>query len=532
MKKIYLALCTVLTAGIASQSFAQSHINGEHLDINNIKARVNSNGHLFNYVVNNWKSEPSFEIKNTDGKHTIHAASFWIGGVDGENKFHLSAPTFMLQGFDMFQGPMMYSQYYSQEEDTKWNRVWKVNKEQIDNHIKHFAETGYVMDEVIQNWPAHGDLMKGQSPNLAPFVDINANGIYDPEKGDYPSIKGDQAILFIYNDARASHSSSGALQMGVEVVGMAYAFNRPDDETYNNMVFTEYTIINRSGIDYKDVKLGIWTDTDLGRYEDDYIGSDVKRNSYFGYNSNKEATKEIFGTVETPFQSVTLLSEDIDGFISWDNNFTVKGDPRYVVDYYSYLNLKWKDGSPLTQGEYGKGGASDAKFMYDGNPIKARGWNELSEDHQPADRRGLATTKTFNLEDGGMKKLAVAYNFSTGYKDMLKNIDKASRQYKHQTGPFAPEAQVFANSEGNTMKPMDMMVFPNPMRDHATIAFDNPNNEKYSVTVYDLMGKQVYREEGLSGVQYQITDEKLESGIYVVELVFETRRNSTKLVVQ
>lgn len=531
MKKIYLALTVVLSAGLFSQTNAQSQVQGEHLDINNIKAKVNSNGHLFNYVVNNYKSEPSFEIKNTDSKHTIHAASFWIGGVDAENKYHLSAPTFMLQGFDIFQGPMMFAQYYNEQEDTKWNRVWKVSKEEVDKHAESYAETGYVMPEAIKNWPAHGDVVKGQSPNLAPFVDINANGTYDPENGDYPSIKGDQAILFIYNDARAQHSSSGALQMGVEVVGMAYAFNRPDDETYDNMIFTEYTIINRSGFDYHDVKIGVWTDTDLGRFEDDYIGCDVKRNSYFGYNSDKQVSQEIFGTTKTPFQSVTLLSEDMDGFISWDNNWSVKGDPNFIVDYYGYMNLRWKDGSPLTQGSYGKGGSENAKFMYDGNPIKDKGWNEKGAQHTPADRRGLATTAIFDLEDGGMKKLAVAYNFSTGYKEMIKNIDKSSRQYKKQTGPFAPEQQEFVNSE-NSMKPLDLLVFPNPMLDHATVAFDNPDNERFTVTVYDLQGRLVMREEGLSGTRYEITDEKLERGVYVVELVFETRRNSAKLIVQ
>jgi len=36
----------------------------------------------------------------------------------------------------------------------------------------------------------------GQSEKIAPFYDNNNDGIYDPMAGDYPQIKGDQALFF------------------------------------------------------------------------------------------------------------------------------------------------------------------------------------------------------------------------------------------------------------------------------------------------------------------------------------------------
>ena len=45
-----------------------------------------------------------------------------------------------------------------------------------------------------------GDTSLGQAPYLAPFVDVDYDGLYNPALGDYPDVMGDQAIFFIFND--------------------------------------------------------------------------------------------------------------------------------------------------------------------------------------------------------------------------------------------------------------------------------------------------------------------------------------------
>jgi len=37
-------------------------------------------------------------------------------------------------------------------------------------------------------------------------------------------------LFFIFNDARNPHTESGGLNLGIEVHGMAYAFNCPGDK--------------------------------------------------------------------------------------------------------------------------------------------------------------------------------------------------------------------------------------------------------------------------------------------------------------
>jgi hypothetical protein len=526
-------LSVLALAGCLSATNAQCDIAFDYLNVNNIKATINSNGHLFGSLQNIPENEKNgFEIKNADGKHTVRIAGLWMLGKEG-TKYHIYAPTFGVWGRDVYQGIVMKPEFYSSKEDDKWNRVWKVSKEMIKNHIANFASKEYVMDEVIANWPASGDISKGQSPNLAPFVDVNSNGIYDPNNGDYPSIKGDEAILFIYNDHRNQHTESiGTYPMGVEVIGMAYAFNNGFSKVYNNTVFVDFTVINRSGIDYTDAKLGVFTDIDMGAVTtDDYQGFDTKRNTYYGYNAPTDKASEKFGRSTTPYMSITLLNEPFSGFMTYNNDCDINGNPIMPTDYYCYLNGYWKDGMPTTKGGNGKGGNVHCSYMYDGNPNTGEGWTEKAVNNTPGDRRGLGLVGPFDFKAGYIKKISVAYNFSGDFETMQNNADKYSNDFKNNAGPFAPEA--ITSSKGiSDKKPIDMIMYPNPANTSATLSFSNPGNEQYSVNVYDITGRKLISENQLTGSQYQVNTSKLEKGLYVVELLFKDRRNSSRLVIQ
>jgi hypothetical protein len=140
------------------------------------------------------------------------------------------------------------------------------------------------MAEVISNYPANGNLLNGESENIAPYYDFNNDGVYNPSNGDFPLIRGDQAVLFIMNDVARLHLESQSNPLGVEILGMAYAFDAPFDSTLNNTIFFHYDIINKSEVDYHDTYLGIFTDFDLGFYQDDRIQSDVEKGMFFAYN--------------------------------------------------------------------------------------------------------------------------------------------------------------------------------------------------------------------------------------------------------
>lgn len=96
----------------------------------------------------------------------------------------------------------------------------------------------------------------------------------------------DQALFFIFNDVRDIHTESEGMPLGIEIHGMAYAYNLPGDSALWNTAFLHYDIINRSDTNYNETWISIWADTDLGFAGDDYVGCDVQRGAFYCYNGD------------------------------------------------------------------------------------------------------------------------------------------------------------------------------------------------------------------------------------------------------
>ena len=507
------------------------HVNSDYLNINNVRATINANGRLF--ALENQPADdtqPGFELKDV-AKHSIHAAGLWIGGKENiQNQYRLMTPTFGQTGSDIFPGPVMNLDFY-QEELSKWNRVWKVTRDEIESHIANYNTPSYVVPEGILNWPAHGDLSKHQSKNLAPFVDKNFNGKYEPLKGDYPDVRGDETICYIYNDMAGSHRESGGIALGVEIIGLAYGFDR-EDKTYKNTVFVDYIIRNRSGSNYTDVKVGLFTDTDLGLNPyNDYAGSDPDRNTYYGYNANRNMRKEVFGKSRTPFQSVTVLTEELDGFMTYNNDWTFTGNPFKPMDFFCYLHNGWKDGKKLTNGNFGRNGSLDVKYMFDGNPLGYGGWSEKNLNNPHGDRRGLGLLEYDLLSSNAEIHISVAYSFAIGLKRMQKNVDKINKDYTYERGPFFKPGQ--KGDENNKLEISDALsLYPNPMEYTTELYFTNELNENFDVLITDINGRLIRKIVDLSGNRFTLNRESMQPGMYFVEIHQNQDKYINKLVVQ
>ena len=267
---------------------------------------------------------------------------------------------------------------------------------------------------------------------------MDGDGHYNPEAGDYPDIKGDHCLFFIFNDSYMEHGESYGKKIGLEVHAMVYAYNAPNDEALNNTVFTNYKFYNRSANNYHDVYLGLWTDWDIGYIMDDYVGCDVQRNSCFGYNGlpvDGNDEPNAYGD-NPPVQVLTVLAGPysdanerlgMTGFMYHNNNNTNNGDPVIDEDYYHYLRGLWKNGQPMLYG----GNAYDSgtldlpcKYMFPGdsdpdnigtNGIQPEGygtngvyWTEEQCGNTPYDRRGLASVGPFSFPAGSAQELDYA----------------------------------------------------------------------------------------------------------------------------
>ncbi len=175
--------------------------------------------------------------------------------------------------------------------------------------LNNYNTPGYEIPKHIAEWPAHGDVSKGQAYNLAPYIDADGDNHYDPSHGDYPSFLGDMALFFIFNDNYAEHTESGGKAIGLEVHSMVYGFDIPEDTILNNTLFFNYKLFNRSQKSLHDTYIGLWTDWDIGYGHDDYVGCDVRRSTAYAYNGYPvDGSNPVyhFGP-NPPVQTLTLL---------------------------------------------------------------------------------------------------------------------------------------------------------------------------------------------------------------------------------
>ncbi|MDR3047676.1 MAG: T9SS type A sorting domain-containing protein [Bacteroidales bacterium] len=395
-----MLLLTTMQARVFSQTYPPSaHYT---FDVNNVSANIRSTGHHFNS-----EGVAGYEVPKGSEKTTLFSFNLWIGGLGANGQLHLAAERFNQHGVDYTTGPLSVG-YAATTPDMvlQWDKIWVVDREEIFDLVN---SGGTQIAPSILAWPAHGDTTVGQDFYLAPFFDNNQDGIYNPQHGDYPLIKGDRAAFFIFNDA-VSHTESGGVPLGVEIQGMVYGFNAPQDELLNNTVFVNYKLVNRSSNNYHDVYLGLWSDIDLGYAFDDYIGCDVQRSSYYGYNGTPidgNGQAWAYG-VNPPVQLVTLLAGPVmdadnrdnplydknllatnpnycdqffntgfpqdlftvnganfgdnvvdnerlglTGFIYFNNANSVIGDPSFAGEYYQMLKGFFRDGMRLHYGGNG-----------------------------------------------------------------------------------------------------------------------------------------------------------------------------------
>ena len=405
-----------------------------HLEINNVFPTILGDGSCFvpqqRIYYEEWDAYhyncTTWEVPSGSGKETIYQHSLWFGGLDANEDLHLAALRFG-QGYDLnggrdyWSGPLKTADgTIDQMTSLKYHHIWSITRVEIEQFIANHGNTGYQTPEDILTWPAHGD--DGCASNLAPFVDVNNDGRYNPADGDYPDIKGDQCLFFIFNDSFNEHTESGGEKIGLEVHAMVYAFDALNDEALNNTVFVNYKFYNRSTNDYHNTYLGLWTDWDLGCQWDDYVGCDVQRNSCFVYNGTSvDGNGEPWAYGDNhPVQVLTVLNGPdnlgLTGFMYHYNDYSSMGDPHTAFDYYMLLQSYWKDGNHLQYGgsgypEWGSPVGPECNYIFPGltDPDHQDfDWTEETAGNVPGDRRGLASVGPFDFPAGGMKELDYA----------------------------------------------------------------------------------------------------------------------------
>ena len=517
---------------------------------------------------------------------TIFCQNLWIGGKDANGNLHLAAERYRQNGSDFWSGPLTDDGLAMADSTNagKWFRTWKVTKTDVIDHITNYSDPSYQMPEAIESWPAHGDIQ--QAEFLAPFVDVDSDNEYHPEKGDYPLIKGDESIFFIYNDD-LDHGETGGLPLGVEIHCMAWAFEEGnEEESLNSTIFMSYKFINRSLQTYYDTYIGIYTDFDIGAYYDDYVGCDVGNGNFYGYNGRPiDGTGEPTSYGENPpTQGICILGgpfmddDDIDnplgecnegingagfgdglvdnerfgltGFVYFNSTgFTPLSDPILAGEYYNYMQGLWRDGSPRVYGGNGHpaaGGDSlfPARFMWPGDsdpchwgtnglePSWDSLWTDKTTGNNPADRKGMGSVGPFTFEAGTVHFLDIALVIAPGNqevasKDLLQEyIADIKQDYLKNPEEFGNQ---YLSISENPRKTTQLVVYPNPA-DGDIIRFELNIEKDAAYFIYNATGQIIENGSLVAQKAHSLNIAHLQSGWYILEVKIDGHVLRAKLI--
>jgi hypothetical protein len=549
----------------------------DSLEINNINARFDAKGN--NFLGTNGGC---FEVPRGSGKHTIYNSVPWIGGLGQDSTLYFANDQFAnLTGFpfpDYHAGPLMDTGNYSIYQDTLWNRVWKLRRSDISYHLAHFRDPGYHPIAAIATWPGNGNVSLGQMQEIAPFFDANGNHLYEPMQGDYPLIRGDEAIFFVFNDDdhRAYYPYT---KMKIEVHAMAYVFDLPEDSAFKNAIFVNYQVFNRSQRTYYRTAIGMYTDFDIGNYSDDYIGCDVQRSSFYGYNADSSDGSGLAGEygAHPPAQAVTILgglrmdpdgidnpkkdgaghqlcSESINGMnfgdsivdnerlgmgfsSAWSNS--VLSGTLYPEDCYRTIYNQYYDSLPVNYGGWGQAckysfpGKTDTLSWgtactapYGRPPSYPDSWTMKSYGVFPGDYRALGSSGPFTFHPGDVQEFDVAYIWARDYtgNDSMPSVTKLGQMIDTIRNAWInnklPNGETF--NEGIVHPPASsgrMKLYPNPAFSKVTIDFGKPLREETLFTILSAGGEIVYsQKENPNGNTLSVNVSGFPSGVYLVRV--------------
>lgn len=538
------------------------------LQANNVKALINSNGGLFY----NYSDRSIYEVPAGSRKNALFMTNLWMGGIGENGDLRVAAQTFGDYGADFWPGPIAENYAHCSE----FNRVWNISKTSVDTFLNHYIESSgaITIDEVpnlVLKYPAKNnshfnDFPLPENVKLAPFIDTNNDGNYNPLDGDYPAIKGDQNYWNVISDLRYYNRDQGCNDpIEMQISCMAYA--SASDDYIDNATFYDYTFNYLGSDTLKEFYLGLFVLAELGNYSDDFVGCNVEAKMAYVYNGDDfDESADGYGD-EIPALGIkfikSLVNEkgkeaDLAAFVTFRKQVGYSiGRPVNSKETYNYLKGLWKDGTPLTFGQYGYGGDVPHPFMYSDPPNDENGWSEYTVNNSPYSRRFVMSVGPVTLTPGEEQTITIGIlwqpDIGGGNLD-LSPLFEISKQietdidsvfalpckgnivwYEDLDGnglgnplvtKYACEKPTNYVSERDTLatnnQPNTLTVMPNPSSEFIHVSFSNQSSKFHKMTIYNSLGQLIYHNKMLGNkIQLKIDVSGFEAGIYFLKAIDE-----------
>lgn len=498
------------------------------LEVNNLKIALQSNGDLHR---NSDLTSSISEFPIGSGTNCIYAQSMWLAGYDQNNDLRLAANEYRQSGNDFFYGPV--ADNYDANYDNTYDHVWHLTRNEIELHMANYNTPGYIVPDEIAHWPANGNTANGEAQNLAPYADLNNNNTYEPELGEHPEIRGEEALYVIYNDDRTVHTESGGEKIGVEIHLMLYAYANNGENHIDNVIYSHYEIYNRSSENsFSSFYISSWLDLDIGYGTDDYIGTNTLQQMVYGYNGGP--SDNMYGS-NPPAYGFMLLNEPLSHSMYYNNSTDfVSGNPVAPSDYYNYMISQWKDASYLINPMDST--AINYVFPGDSDTLNYANWSEVNSGNIPSDRRILGTTFMQNFGPGN--KVCLDYANIFARDTSLNNIEQIDHLFE-----ISEDVQDFYYNQYDDCSDLsDLSVYEFTEGNNTLSLHQNANvisvktksslNSDLHIQVIDVFGR-IITQTSLKQGDYEVDVElpKVNTGVYFVKCTNKEINQSIKTII-
>jgi len=538
--------CALFTTSINAQTTFSS---SETIDAGNIDAIVSVHGDMW---LDPSSNAAHCEFPKNSGKKIGGSGALWMAGYDDQSNLHVSGQVYRTATVaDYWPAPLDPSGAavsYAVSQD--WARIWKVEVGEVNLFLNISNHTVGNTPVSILEWPANGNpYAKGNNnvaltinTDMAPFVDVNNDGQYNPLQGDYPAIKGDQMLWYVFNDNGATHNASNGSPIMAEVKCTVYAYGR--GTLADNILYYEYEITNHNASTLHSFVLAMFADLDVGYAWDDYIGFDSSRDLGILYNAQLydgvAGTTSVFhDTIPKVGIKVLRMPGDTCGVLSpagsfmfINNGFDARvGDPTVDTEFNNYMRSSFRNGDTLMRllpPLFNTG--TPEKYVCPDDPSIPGGWSECADGYPPYDRRMVVASEPFTFNAGETVKFAFALVASNpSYQNACPNTSFADIQQVADTAQF-----LFCNplpvitDIDDVPQDSKLVIYPNPATDH--IVMEGPIQEIAQLKLTDALGRSFSINPVRTAQRIEISTAHLAPGVYYLSYYNGTKTMHSSFV--
>jgi len=553
---------------------------------NQLQTKLYANGRL------SWDGEQgTFRYQDADAP-MIRLGGLWIGGEDEGGNLKLAAQSHKDKESDFDPGMLTgwNDSIVSGLPIGGMNKIWTVSRDDIARHVSDFYENDNVdtIRTAIFSWPGRGNpyfeqyngetLPEVESASyLAPFFDVDGDGIYNPQMGDYPALDHraapDLMAWFVFNDNTNPHDVSYGNPLQTEIQCLVYAYRcDEEDSQLNKTLFLEYTLWNKSVEPLDSAFLGLFLDFTLGCERNERLGTFPETGSIYAYEANEEADCDNYFTYGTKMVSATIIREigivekDMNGqdtvlYEPFTNTIPIfeeeegyppgQTGPGNSAEFYSYLTGSWRDGSPLQYGGsgYEQGGTNHFNYAFPGFPLHNWEWSEPVAGVEAGHRRALASVGPIHFppSKGNRFTLAIAVHdcyenctdngSESAFYDAFNEIREIKQWYRQQQVFSDPPPPPVFNctrerlySETPPGLETEISLYPNPTYSGVHIIVEQ--GTPYWMKIYNTQGQLMSSYEYPNAYYVHQDVRNWNSGVYFVQIAINGSVETRKFIVQ